>query len=552
MKVIVKRNKLEPYAHLNLNPIILNVLLNRGIKKEEDILKFIKKEEKEHSPFLLNDMDKIVDGLISTLNNKKEITVYSDYDADGVCSLIILEKCLKNLGFKVNTWTNDRFKHGYGLNIIGVNDMLKKYPNTEVIITSDNGIASIEGVEYVKDKGLDIYITDHHEPAEKLPNADAVVNPKRKDSTYPFKEICGAFVAYKVMQALYGKLEKELPNVIDFVGLATVADVMPLLDENRKVVRDAIQLINSKNCNKAFKVLKNNLDINKVDSGTFGFTFGSIINAGGRIKGNPELAIKLFQAENETEMDNLTKKLIEINETRKQMTEEYIQKIGGNLQSEEAPIAIVEQGKYHEGIVGIVAGRLKEKYNCVAFVLSETEDGKLKGSGRGIEGFHLKENIVDRLKKEGLIYEGGGHAMACGLTVEKDKFPDFKRRINEIMHESLSEDLLVKKIVVDQMLKEGDCKLSLINDLEKLEPYGQGFSQPLFLLNGVRIKEGQLIGKEKNHTRIKTEKLTILQWNNINLPTCSQLNVSVIGSLSKNEWMGKASVQFMAKEIRYS
>jgi len=531
-----------------LSDPIIEFLYNRGVKTKEaldDILNVT--GEHEHSPTELKDMDKAVESLKVAISKDKKIVVYGDYDCDGVSATAIAVKGLRNLGANVDYFINNRFVEGYGISPLGVDNMLKQIPDAEFVLTVDNGIVAFEGVEYANEKGLDVLVTDHHLAEKRLPNALAVVNPHRLDDTSTFKHICGATVIYKVMMSLYWELGEDLTFVkemIDLVGMATVGDVMPLLNENRFFVSESINLIEKGN-RPQFTLLKDRKNVGIMNEEVFGFQFVPTINAVGRLDGSPRKAVDFFLTDDTSEMEKLVDELIEINEKRKEITvkqeslaESLIKKQGVEK------VLIVSHEDFHEGIVGLVAGRLKETYHRPTIVFSE-ENGKLKGSARSIEGFHIKHKF-DEMNE--LILQYGGHELAAGLSIERDKLEDFKKRINEIADDCLTEDDLIAKIEVDAVLTPQDITEDFIEELDSIRPFGAGFRSPVFGLKDFSVGKVIYMGQDKNHLKLVDQRsgleIVMFKYAERYLNAGEPTRVKALGTPKINNFMGKTNIQF--------
>lgn len=484
----------------------LEFLYNRGVREENDIFKYTNNgPETEHSPYAMKDVSLAVKHLMKAIEVNKKIIVYGDYDCDGVCSTSIAVLALRKLGANVDYYINSRFVEGYGICPLGVDNLLKKFPDTDLILTVDNGIVAFEGIDYATKKGIEVLVTDHHLAQKNIPeNAIAVVNPHRLDDSYPFEDICGATVIYKTMFALYWELDEDLAyisDMMDLVGLATVGDVMPLLDENRFFVNESLRLI-SRGTRKQFTILKDKKKVKKLTEEAFGFQFSPIINSEGRLEGTPTKAMEFFLTEDEDEMNRLADELIAINEKRKLITTEQ-QELGTSLLEAKGleSVIIVSHKDFHEGIVGLVAGRLKEAYNRPVIVFSEDGD-YLKGSARSIEALHMKhalDSISDKIEKF------GGHMLAAGLTIKKENLEAFESALLEVSDKTLTANDLIPKIEVDVELRPEEVTQDLIAELDKLRPFGQGFIKPLFEVNGFAVNKSKVLymGAEKNHLKLE-------------------------------------------------
>lgn len=486
-----------------LSQPILEFLYNRGVRTEKDLEQIVNTtEDRELSPYDMQDVEKAVVELQRIIKKKKKVVIYGDYDCDGVCATVIAVKALRNLGVEVDYYINNRFVEGYGITPLGVENMLEKVPDAEVVITVDNGIVAYEGVAYAQQKGLEVLVTDHHLAKEELPEALAVVNPHRLDDESLFKDVCGATVIYKLMLALYWELGEDIDfitDMIDLVGMATVGDVMPLRSENRYFVNEALNLI-EKNTRKQFEVLKDIKNVGVLNEEVFGFQFVPTINAVGRLHGTPTLAVEFFLTNDVSEMYQLAHELNEINDERKEITAQQ-EALGEELlaqKGELGKVIVVSHPDFHAGIVGLVAGRLKEKYNRPTIVFTE-ENGFLKGSSRSIEALHIKD-ALDEISD--LIVQYGGHALAAGLTIEQSNLDAFEKALTDLAEDKLSEDDLVEKIMVDAVLSPEDISLDLIEEIDSLRPFGQEFQAPIFGLRSFEVDRVIYMGQDRNHLKL--------------------------------------------------
>lgn len=553
----------------NLNSFAIEILFNRGFKTVEDIEKHLYSNlDYLHPTYLMKDSSKFVEVVMDSIEKGEEITNISDYDVDGTLSSSTLVLGIKNAGGNINYFTSNRFDEGYGISPECVDNMLKQFPNTKLIITTDNGIVAHAGIDYANSLGIKVVVTDHHEQGSVLPNALAVVDPKRKDEDYPFDGLCGAGVVFKLLLQLYWEMGLDLDYVyslLDLVAVATVGDLVPLIDENRIIVKEGIKLVKYED-RIVFKKLRETLNIKKVDEDTFGYTYCPLINALGRIQGGQALGIELFTTTDEDRMDFIIKELFDLNEYRKELTEKQ-EKLGIEMveKQKEVPNVIVLYDKtFHEGVVGLVAGRLKEKYNRPTIVLAshekeiKLENGaieihkEIKGSARSIEGFHIK-NVLDSLSS--YLTKYGGHAMAGGLGLLEENLEDFTSAINKKADELLTEEDYVKKVHIDVVIPAKDITVEFIEELDMLKPFGMGYSKPRFGLDGFVLDRSAskkiYCGSDENTVRLVGQTgLTVMMfrsantYKNIGEPT----KVKAIGVPKINVFNGYTSPQFMIEE----
>lgn len=539
---------LEQVDTYGLRKPIIEFLYNRGIRTEKDLADIMEKgADRELDPYDMKDVEQAVAILIDALEHGREIVVYGDYDADGVSATVIAVQCLRNLGMQVGYYINNRFVEGYGISPLGVDNLLKQYPDVDLILTVDNGIVAYEGVEHAKSLGLDVVITDHHLAKEEIPDAWACVNPHRLDDDSLFRDICGAAVIYKVMMALYWELGKDMSyvtNMIDLVGMATVGDVMPLKSENRFFVNEALSLI-ERNTRKQFEILKELKKVGVLNEEVFGFQFVPTINAVGRLHGTPTLAVDFFLTDDEATMRIMAEELIAINDKRKEITKEQ-EELSEVILAQKGlqKVIVVSHPDFHEGIVGLVAGRLKEKYCRPAIVLSEHE-GKLKGSGRSIEGFHIK-NALDEVDS---FLEGyGGHELAAGLSMQADQLEGFEEAIIQLADNMLTDEDLIEKVNVDAVLNPDDISQEFIKQLDLMRPFGQGFAAPIFGLTTFYVDKVKYMGADETHLKLinNDHNLEVVMFKHAQdyKEAGSPDKIKALGSPKLNSFRGKVSLQF--------
>ncbi|MHC1682427.1 MAG: single-stranded-DNA-specific exonuclease RecJ [Clostridiaceae bacterium] len=484
---------------------IAKILVNRNITTAAEIDKFLKGSiDQLNDPFLMADMDKGTDIINNAIKSGKKIVIYGDYDVDGVCSTVILYNALSRLKSKVSFFIPDREKDGYGLN---KNSIMKlKESGTEVILTCDNGISAVEEVKYAKELGIEMVITDHHElpflekedgtREEILPEADAVINPKRKDCNYPFKLLCGAAIAFKFITALYikrGISIKEAIQLMQFAGIATICDVVDLIGENRIIAKEALKLLNNTN-NIGINALKKYTEIKEINEYVIGFVIGPCINASGRLE-NAKMAVELMITDDNYIGDNLARELVDLNKKRQKFTQDSVERIEKIIESSREKfkkVIVVYDENIHESIAGIVAGRIREKYNLPTIVLTAGHEMP-KGSGRSIEEYNMFEEL---LKCKDIIEKFGGHPMAAGLSIKEENIEVLFNQLNDNF--SLSEEVLVPKVSIDVAMHIDEVTPELIYDLNMLQPFGKGNTTPTFADKNILVEKAYVMGKEKN------------------------------------------------------
>lgn len=489
----------------DIDPVVARVIRNRGYETVEEFRKYLDGDiGQQHDGALMADMDKGCKIIIDKINQGKSIRIISDYDVDGVMSNYILLVGLQSLGADVSYEIPDRMTDGYGINERIIRDAYNDKVDT--LITCDNGIGAFDAVKLAKELGMTVVVTDHHEPPVMADGrcfalADAVIDPKRPDCEYPFKEICGACVAYKFVKHMYtlaGKIWEE-NWLMEMLGIATVCDVMPLVGENRAFVKKALELIRHTTNHGLRALLKvHQLENKRISSYTFGFVIGPCINASGRLD-SAKKGLELLLAKDERSALSIAEELKEINAARKTMTEQ------GKLQAMELvesqymedEVLVVYMPDLHESLAGIVAGRLKEKYNKPTLVFATAENGMLKGSGRSIEAYNMFEKLSEH--KE-LFVKMGGHPMAAGFSIEPDKLDILRERLNAT--HGLSVEDLTPIVMIDVAMPFDYISQKLINDLDRLEPFGTGNPKPVFAQANLRVKRARFLGEENQYIKL--------------------------------------------------
>lgn len=497
----------------NISPITARLIRNRDVIGDEAIDFYLNGTIADlYDGMLMQDMDKAVEILAEKIEEEKRIRIIGDYDIDGVNATYILQEGLSGLGAHVDTDIPDRIKDGYGLNIDLIDRALDD--GVDTIITCDNGIAAADEIAYGKENGLTVIVTDHHEVpyvemnGEKeymLPRADAVVDPHRPDCEYPFKGLCGAAVAYKLIEALYNVMQRD-PEDMDYlmenVAIATVGDVMDLTGENRIFVKQGLEML-KRTKNQGLKALIEctGIDTERLNTYHIGFVLGPCINASGRLD-TAKRALELLNAKSRREAVMLAEDLKALNDSRKEMTEkgveEAVQMIEGTSLKEDK-VLVVYLADCHESIAGIIAGRIKERYYRPAFVLTKAEEG-VKGSGRSIESYDM---FAQMCRCRALFTKFGGHKLAAGLSLEEGNVERFRRTINELA--DLTEEDLQMKVSIDMLLPFPYITEQLIGELQLLEPFGKGNTKPLFAERNLRVISPRIFGKNRNVLKCRLE-----------------------------------------------
>lgn len=485
----------------HISPVTARIIRNRDVVGRESVEKYLRGGlEDLYSPHLLKDMDRTVAILKEKTEQSKPIRIVGDYDIDGVCSTYLLYRALTQVGAVADYEIPDRIKDGYGINESIIRAAAED--GIDTILTCDNGIAAIEQIKLAKELGLTVLITDHHDIIQEdekdvLPPADAVVNPKQKECRYPYPEICGGMVAYKLVQALYevyGVPAEKWLEMLEFAAIATVGDVMKLQDENRIIVKEGLKRIGRTKSLGLLKLIeKNDLDKDRITAYQIGFVIGPCLNAGGRLQ-TAKLALSLLLCQDEEEADRMALELKELNEQRKDMTKQGTKEAVRRVEEFyiNDKVLVVYLPECHESLTGIIAGRLREYFQKPAFVLTDGEEC-VKGSGRSIESYHMFDALV---KAKELLLKFGGHPMAAGLSLIRDNVDEFRRRLNE--QAELTEADFIRKVWIDVPMPLEYINEPLIEELDILEPFGQGNEKPLFAQKGLHIRSVRVLGKNRN------------------------------------------------------
>lgn len=509
------KNKSDPgidYKKLGINNVIYKILLNREINSEEEIKKFLKPDLSNlNSPILLKDMVKAANLILSHIAKKSNLRIIGDYDVDGVTSTYILYSGLDRIGAKVSYDIPHRVEDGYGIN----NNLIDRasQDGVNLIITCDNGVAARDAVIYAKSKGIDIVITDHHEVPKKvennkeidlIPEASAVIDPKQNSCSYPFEDICGAVVALKLIEYLFliKGVDKEefYENFLPFASLATVCDVMPLVNENRIIVSQGLKFLRESR-HVGLNALMDASDIKKaeVDVYHLGFIIGPTINSSGRLESAKDALEILLEKDYDTALEK-AKKLRELNYERQELTKKAFnvidEKINRDKLLDKHKVLILYEEGLNESILGIVAGKIKEKYYRPTVVLSDSKD-LIKGSGRSIEEYNMFEEFS---KSKEYLAAFGGHKMACGLSLPLENLEAFIKDVDE--KENLREEDLIRKIYIDGSLELKYISMNLVKEIENLAPFGNGNSSPKFGAKNLKIKTLNILGKNKNFLKM--------------------------------------------------
>ncbi len=488
-----------------INPVTARIIRNRDVISEEAIQRYLYGTIRDlYSPHLLQGADQAAGLLEEKIRAGKKIRIVGDYDIDGVCSTYILYTALNQAGADVDYKIPDRIRDGYGINETIIETAWND--GVDTLLTCDNGIAAVAEIEKAKALGMTVIVTDHHEVLkvdgkEVLPPADVVVDPKQESCSYPYPEICGAVVAWKVVRILYEKFglgEEKWLELLEFAAVATVGDVMKLQDENRIIVKEGLKKIgNTANMGLRKLAEKNNLDLGELTAYQIGFVIGPCLNASGRLQ-TAKLALELLLCDDPVQADKLALELKELNDQRKDMTakgtEEAVEQVEDQYSQDK--ILVVFLPDCHESLAGIIAGRLRERYQKPSFVLTRAEGGA-KGSGRSIEAYHMFQGLVE---VRDLLTKFGGHPMAAGFSLPEENIEAFRKRLNE--NARLTEEDFVNRVWIDVPMPLEYISENLIGEFKCLEPFGQGNEKPLFAQKNLAIRSSRVLGKNRNAVRL--------------------------------------------------
>ena len=513
-RVYAKRADFKGIAgKYGIDQVIARIIRNRDICGDAAIDMYLNGDINDmHNPESMKDAVLSVDIITQKIKDKCKIRIIGDYDIDGICSIYILYRGLMAAGADVDYVVPHRINDGYGINEHLIDNAINE--GIDTIITCDNGIAAYNQVKYAKENGLTVIVTDHHDvPFDevngvkeyRVPPADAVVNPKQEDCQYPFKLLCGAGVAYKLISLIYERLRldtKDMEEYREFMAIATVGDIVDLIDENRVVVKYGLKHI-AHTVNTGLKALVEEcgVDINNISSYHIGFVIGPCLNASGRLD-TARKAIELMLCKNTEEAHNMARELITLNTERKQMTEDETAKAIELVEKNDMlkdRVLVIYLPDCHESIAGIIAGRIKERYYRPTFVITNAEEGA-KGSGRSIEGYNMYEEIN---KCKNVLTKYGGHPMAAGLSLETADIDVFRKMLND--NATLADSDLIPKTWIDVPMPVGYASMGLVGQLKLLEPFGKGNEKPVFADRDLYVKTASIIGKNRNVLKMQLE-----------------------------------------------
>ena len=561
-KWIIEENNNEKIEYIKekfeLNHLTAKILSNRNILGKEmdynDIRKFLNPTRNDfYDPFLLPDMEKAIDRIEEAITKNEKILIYGDYDADGITSTTLLTKFFKDIGINVENYIPNRLTEGYGLNNKAIDKIKEK--ETKLIITVDCGITSIKEIEYAKKLGIDVIITDHHEPSEEIPKAIAIIDAKRKNNKYPFNQLAGCGIAFKLTQALSIKRnlnENIYLKNLDIVAIGTISDLVPIVDENRVIVKLGLMLLKQTK-NIGLKLLLKKSQIKEIDSTSISFGITPRINAAGRL-GNQYDSLELFITENYEKAENLAEKLNSYNLERQKIGNKIYEEALLQLKDKENNCIILGKENWNHGIIGIVSSKITEKFYKPSILVC-FEGEKAIGSGRSIEGFDLYKAISSSKQ---YLSAFGGHTMACGLSLLKKDFEKFKSSVEKYTNEKLDLSKQEQKIIIDYIIKDDDLEIDKIKELSILKPYGEQNPEPIIMYQNLEIigirtlsenKHIKLLLKNKDNV-----KIDVIGFNLGELAEIYKIGdkINIIGNIEINTFNGKDTIQIRLIDIKDS
>lgn len=537
-----------------LTKLTSKIIAGKDLKDEEIEIYLNPMRSNLYDPFELPDMKLAVDRIMDAIEKKEKIIIYGDYDADGITSTTILKRFFSDRGIDVDTYIPNRLDEGYGLNNNAITEIYNN--GFQLIITVDCGITAIKEVELAKSYGIDVIITDHHETVDELPKAVAVVDAKRKDNKYQFKGLAGCGVAFKLTQALCKRMElneNECLKYLDIVTIGTISDIVPLIDENRVITKLGLKLV-AITKNPGLKALLELANYKKIDSTAVSFGISPRINACGRM-GHQEDALELFLTNDPIEARNLAKKIEEYNKERQEIEKSIYNEANELIKeesNEKSSIVIGKEG-WHHGVIGIVSSKITEEYYKPSILVC-FEGNEAKGSGRSIPGFDLHEAIT---KCNEYLTNCGGHSMAIGLSLPKTNFEKFKEQFEKYVDSNIDKDQ-VPELVIDEVLTSKDLELNSINELSKLEPFGESNFEPIVMYKNIKIESIRTLSEGK-HLKLNLKDdgnvfIDAIGFNMGKLSSTYQIGdkVDIVGNIGINSYNNIEKIQIVLKDIRFA
>ncbi|QPC47015.1 single-stranded-DNA-specific exonuclease RecJ [Mangrovibacillus cuniculi] len=539
---------------LKCSPLLATLYVQRGLTTKEQVQTFLQTTGEGHDPYLLKNMDIAIERIHQAIDDGERILVYGDYDADGVTSTTVMVTALRDKGAIVDFYIPNRFTEGYGPNTAAFQQA--KEAGVTLIITVDNGISGLEPIQYAQDQGIDVIVTDHHEIGPELPPAYAIIHPRLVDQEYPFGELAGVGIAFKVAHALYGHFPKHL---VELAAIGTIADLVPLQDENRLFAAQGIQALKRSNRLGIKALLKKaSAKQEELDEETIGFVIGPRLNAIGRL-GDAKPAVDLLLAEEVEEAMELAEEIDQANKERKDIvksiTEEAMEQVEDRLaQGYDDKVHVIGKEGWNAGVVGIVASRLVDKYYRPTIVLGFDEaENKAKGSARSIEGFDLFESLSEC---RDILPHFGGHAMAAGMTLQLSDVESLRQRLNEIASQSLTQEQFIPLTKIQVALSPSEVDINSLEEIQQLAPFGMGNPKPKVMIKESNLSSVRKIGNDQSHLKLVLEseevELDVVGFGFGSM--ADQLSplakISAIGELSINEWNNRKKAQLMLQDIQ--
>ena len=537
-----------------VSSLLATIIVNKGLRTKEEIEIFLNPTRNDfHNPYLMPDMEIAVNRIIKAIENKEKVIIYGDYDVDGITSITVLKKFLSDRGLQVDQYIPNRLDEGYGLNKTAIEKIVEqKY---DLMITVDCGISGIEEVEYANSLGLETIITDHHEPSDVLPNAIAVVDAKRKDNKYPCNQLAGVGVVFKLTQAISQKLEldaKEYLKFLDIVCVGTISDIVPLVDENRVIAKLGLKLVEVTR-NIGLRTLLEQIGYKKIDSSAISFGVAPRINACGRM-GHEKEALDLFLTEEPAKAEEIAQRLNDYNRQRQDIEKRIYTEVLEKTEKGEKnkPCIVLADENWHHGVIGIVSSKITDMYYKPSILIC-FEGNEGKGSGRSIPGFDLYEALTNCSQN---IEKFGGHAMAIGISVNKQNFPKFKEEFEKYT-ENANIKNLTPIINIDSEISLKDMQIETVKELDMLEPYGEANKTPIFMYRNLKIDSIRALSEGKHlKLTLKDDNLIIdaIGFNMGHLANEYLLGekIDIAGSLEINAFNNREIVQINLKDIRKS
>ena len=541
---------------LNISPILSSMLVKRDIKTFDQAKTFFRPNfEMLHDPFLMKDMSIAVERIQKAIEKKESVMIFGDYDVDGTSSVALLSSYLEALGLYVTKYLPDRKNEGYGISINAIDNALKK--KQKLIIALDCGIKAHKQVEYAKKKGIEFIICDHHNPEKNIPKALAVLNPKRKDCGYPYKELCGCGVGFKLVQAIESRHsnDNQIINYLDLVALAIAADVVPLTGENRVLAFIGLQIINSNPKLGIHCLLKKNIKKEYTISDLM-YYVGPRINAAGRIK-HASLALELLMCNEINSAEKLALEIDELNTSRREIEKDITNQAIDQVENSSKKLnsIVVFDSDWNKGVIGIVASRLVDKYYKPSVVFCESSEGFLTASARSIKGLNLFSVIS---QCEEYIDQFGGHKYAAGLTIKKENLERFKKRFENIVSQKIDNNVFEQKLLIESKINLSEITPKFFRVLKQFEPFGPGNKSPMFLSENLKINGKPLeLGKEKEHIKLNLTQDNKISYSSIGFWFSNKFNnlenkenFSAVFNIDENNWKNRSSIQLKLKDLK--